>query len=183
MPSKAPSVVADYGFDYTAELAGDAIAASEWSGDDELTLTSDTFDDTSTTVWVGGGAEGQTLTATNEITTAAGREFSRTLTFFIRQAVDEDEDYLAIAADMVARYSAAPDPLTSDYLARAARAERLIANYLTQTQGFISGAALTGTGSVSFSENGMKNVKAIVAQAMGDYASIGRIRSVPTERS
>jgi len=90
------------------------------------------------------------------------------------------EDYLAIASDMVQKYAPTPDPLPDPdtYSPRAARAERLVLNYLSQTQGFIEGASLTGTGSVSFSENGMKNVKAIVRETMGSYYAAGGSYSI-----
>lgn len=64
--------------------------------------------------------------------------------------------------------------LPSGYAAKAARAERLVMNYLTQTSGaVVSGKALSGVGSKSFSSTAMKDMRRIVAEAMGDYYTAG----------
>lgn len=110
MPVKEPNSKRDYGFDYSGELGTDAIATSTWTADAGLTLTAATFDAKTTTVWIEGGASGQTLTATNRITTLAGRSYERVLTLLIRAAVDEDDDYRVIAADIVRQLAPAPRP-------------------------------------------------------------------------
>ena len=69
--TKDPQAKLDYGFDWTDWLAGDTIAASTWvSAPAGLTLTSPTFSNTHTTVWIAGGAVGVSYTVTNHITTA-----------------------------------------------------------------------------------------------------------------
>lgn len=85
--SKDPDAVLDYGIDWSAWLAADedTITASEWTVPDGLTKESDTFDDTSTTVWFSGGDLGEKYTVVNRITTDQGRIEDKTLTFTIRQ--------------------------------------------------------------------------------------------------
>jgi hypothetical protein len=77
-----PNDVADFTLDWTSELAGDLITASEWL-EIEAGITTDsrpdTFTSTSTTIWVGGGTMGQTYSLTNRITTAGGRIFDQTV--------------------------------------------------------------------------------------------------------
>jgi hypothetical protein len=175
MPLKAPEVKDSYGYDYTNELAGEIIAASSWTADAGLTLSDETFDDTSTTVWIEGGEVGQTLTATNDVTTApSGRELSHVITLLIRRIVNTEDDYPIIAADEVARLAPPPDPLTEDYAARAARAERLLVNYLTQTSGgVVSAKSLSGVGSKTFSPAAASIVRSIVRGAMGSHYTGG----------
>ncbi len=82
------------------------------------------------------------------------------------------EDYLAVASDIVQRLAPAPAelPLPEDYASRAARAERLIYNWLVSTRG----GTLTGkggipgaTGSKSFAAH--ETIKSIVSTTMGRY--------------
>ena len=67
----------DYGFDWSAWLpqlpTPDIIVGSQWILPADLTLTGESFDDTTTTVWISGGLVNQTYTITNRITTNDGR--------------------------------------------------------------------------------------------------------------
>ena len=185
MPVLEPNSKRDYGFDYATELGTDTIATSTWTADTGLTLSAMTNSTTATTAWIEVGAEdGKTLTATNRIVTAAGRTYERVLTLLIRSAVDETDDYRIIAADMIAKYAppptvVAPATVPAEYYARAARAERLLVNYLTQTGGgVVAGKSLSGLGSFSYSAEALKTVRSIISGAMGGYYTAGRLRSV-----
>ena len=177
MPVKEPNTRRDYGFDYSLELGADTITASTWSGDTGLTFTGATFNANSTSVYIEGGAEGQTLTATNRVTTAAGRTYERVLTLVIRAAVDPADDYLLAASDLVRRFAPPPtDPtLLSDYNQRAARAERMVAGYLKATQGFKTNTS-KGVDTLRKSESygDLSVIKKMVAETMGSYAKTGR---------
>lgn len=91
-----PDAVLDYGADWSAWLAevDDTITASTWTistiADDEAPLVNDaekgdTFDDTTTTIWVKGGTVGEIYKLINHITTAAGRQDDRTLTVEVEE--------------------------------------------------------------------------------------------------
>jgi hypothetical protein len=86
MLSKDPDAFLDYGVNWTAWLAeGETIAASEWEIEDGVTGSSESFTDTTTTVWVADGTVGTVYTLTNRITTSEGRIDDRSLRIQIRQ--------------------------------------------------------------------------------------------------
>ena len=79
-PSKDPSAILDYGFDWVDWLDGDTISTSSWSVSPVgLTASPNTKTSTTTTVWLSGGAVGSTYQVTNTIVTAVGRTDQRTL--------------------------------------------------------------------------------------------------------
>lgn len=84
---KDPDASKDYGWDWgTDYLQGDTIADSEWFADSaDLTLQDDTFDDTTTTVWIAEGILGATYLVTNRITTDGGRIDDRSFRIKINQ--------------------------------------------------------------------------------------------------
>jgi hypothetical protein len=82
---KDPDAVLDYGWDWSAWLNGDTITASSWTVEAGITADSDTFDATTTTIWLSGGTVGTSYALVNHITTAAGREDDRTLTVTLRE--------------------------------------------------------------------------------------------------
>lgn len=85
---KDPDAVMDFSIDWSNWLlAGDEITASEWFVDAGLTKQADTNDETSTTVWLAGGTEGVNYTATNRITTAAGRVDDRVVEIRCRERI------------------------------------------------------------------------------------------------
>jgi hypothetical protein len=84
--TKDPNAVLDYAIDWSKLLAEDQIAESRWSvSDPALEATDDTSTATQATVWLSGGAVGQSYTVTNKITTQAGRIDERS---FIVQVQD-----------------------------------------------------------------------------------------------
>lgn len=80
--AKDPDAVLDYSVDWARWLSGDEIATSEWIVGSGLTKASETNSPTKTTVWISGGAAGQSYSVTNRITTTGGRTEDRS--FMIR---------------------------------------------------------------------------------------------------
>lgn len=81
---KDPEALLDYAVDWGAEyLAGDALAESSWSvSPDEpgaAAIAGSSFDLLIATVQVGGGEPGKIYRVTNHVTTASGREDSRSI--------------------------------------------------------------------------------------------------------
>lgn len=81
---KDPEAVLDYSIDWGAEyLAGDALADSLWSvGPNEpggAAIAGSQFDLLVSTVQVAGGVPGKIYRVTNHVTTASGREDSRSI--------------------------------------------------------------------------------------------------------
>lgn len=80
----------DYGIDWGTNAldASEVIQTSAWaevSGDGELVVDSNSYDGTSTTVWVSGGTDGVTYVLRNTITTDDGvDERTRARTISIR---------------------------------------------------------------------------------------------------
>ncbi len=81
---KDPNAVLEYGVDWSKWLGDDTITNATWdvTGAD---VDSESFDDTTTTVWLSGGITGAPIKATNHIVTAGGREDDRTLTISVRE--------------------------------------------------------------------------------------------------
>lgn len=78
--SKTPEGILDYGWDWTDWLEeGDTIVTSEWEADSGLTVDSDEFTTTLTTVFISGGSNHKTYSITNTITTDGGRTTSRSI--------------------------------------------------------------------------------------------------------
>jgi hypothetical protein len=87
---KDPAASLDYVVDWGAEyLDGDAIAASSWSvSPDEpggASIAGSSFDLLVSTVQVAGGLPGKIYQITNHVTTASGREDSRSITLRVEK--------------------------------------------------------------------------------------------------
>lgn len=81
---KDPEAVIDYAVDWgTDYLSGDALLDSSWSVSPNepggATITGSQFDLLTTTVQVAGGVTGKIYRVTNHVTTASGREDSRSI--------------------------------------------------------------------------------------------------------
>lgn len=78
---KDPDEVLDYQIDWSGRLdEADTIATSTWTVPDGLTEGApDSFDDTTTTVWLTGGTLGTTYDLLNRVTTAGGRTMDQTM--------------------------------------------------------------------------------------------------------
>ena len=79
--TKDPDAVLDYSVDWFLWLAGDQISSSEWILEAGATIQkiTDTFTNSRTVVWLGGGDKGITYLATNRIVTVGGRTDDRTI--------------------------------------------------------------------------------------------------------
>ena len=83
---KDPNAVLDYSIEWSKWLAGDQIQTSTWSVSDPVIQVVDSSNTaTRTTVWLSGGAAGQSYTVTNRITTSGGRTDDRS---FVLQVQD-----------------------------------------------------------------------------------------------
>lgn len=83
-PDKDPNEVLDYLVDWTARLNGDTITSSTWLVPVDITKDSDSFTDTTTTIWLSAGTIG-TLTLTNRVTTAGGRTMDQSITLTVAE--------------------------------------------------------------------------------------------------
>lgn len=76
--TKDPDAVLDYRIDWSAWLGEDTITGSSWVTDSgDITIDSNTYTDTDTTVWLSGGEAQVGYRITNSIETAAGRKNDR----------------------------------------------------------------------------------------------------------
>ena len=82
---KDPGAKLDWNFDWEAWLEeGETITASVFSVSSGLTLVSNTFTSSNSTVWLQGGRSGQVYKVTNTITTSLGRIDERSVTIRVR---------------------------------------------------------------------------------------------------
>jgi hypothetical protein len=84
---KDPEATLDYTFDWSPWLGNDTITSSSWAiNKSGLTIVpaSESFDDTTTTLFLTGGAEGEDYKVTNTITTNASRTDERTVEINVR---------------------------------------------------------------------------------------------------
>jgi hypothetical protein len=81
-PEKDPLEILDYQIDWTARLGpGDSVVSSSWTiGPDAMLVPgSSSRTETSTTIWLSGGALGTTYQVMNSVTTAGGRTMDQTV--------------------------------------------------------------------------------------------------------
>ena len=91
---KDPQAILDYGFDWSDWLAdGETIIESTWvidpaesDGLEKDTIKGDSFEATGgTTIWLGGGTDGEDYTVTNHVKTSDDREDDRSHKIKVRQ--------------------------------------------------------------------------------------------------
>jgi hypothetical protein len=83
--NKDPQSVLDYQVDWSDWLDTDEISTSTWSAPAGITIDSETETDTTATVWLSGGTDGERYEVTNEITTDGGRTDNRTILIVCKQ--------------------------------------------------------------------------------------------------
>jgi hypothetical protein len=83
-PAKDPDEVLDYRLDWSARLAGDTIFSSSWIVPAGITKNSDTFDNSSTTIWLAAGTTDETYTFVNRVVTAGGRRMDQSVKIKIK---------------------------------------------------------------------------------------------------
>jgi len=82
---KDPAATLDYTIDWSLYLGADTIQTSTWTVSTGLTKVTDTKTNTTTTVWLSGGAAGVDYLVTNRITTVGGRIDERSITIRVRE--------------------------------------------------------------------------------------------------
>lgn len=85
---KDPDEVLDYVINYAAQLTqdgSDTISTSTWTVATGLTEDSESETTTAVTIWLSGGTVGTSYDCENEIVTAGGRTYNRTITILIRE--------------------------------------------------------------------------------------------------
>jgi hypothetical protein len=84
-PSKDPDELLDYEIDWSARLVTDTIVASVFTiPTGTVVNVSQSLSATTTTIWLSGGADGETCEVLNQITTAGGRIMDQTVRLRIR---------------------------------------------------------------------------------------------------
>jgi hypothetical protein len=79
-PNKDPDEILDYILDWTDRLGDDSISTSAWPDPpDGITIDSDSFDLTSTLIWLSGGVADEQYLFTNRIETAGGRTMDQSV--------------------------------------------------------------------------------------------------------
>lgn len=81
LPNKDPDEVKDYGLDWAPALGSDTITSSAWvvASAAGMTVDSDSHTANSATIWLSGGADGETGVFTNRVETAGGRTLEETI--------------------------------------------------------------------------------------------------------
>ena len=83
---KDPDAILDYTFDWGPWLGSDTISTSTWIVESPLAIVpaSESFTDTTTTVFISGGDLGEGYTLLNRITTTGSRTDDRTVEIKVR---------------------------------------------------------------------------------------------------
>jgi len=84
---KDPDAILDYTIDWGPNWLsdGETISTSTWIVPANITEDSDSNDDTTATIWLSGGVEGESYDITNRITTSAGRQDDRSFQLIMCQ--------------------------------------------------------------------------------------------------
>ncbi len=77
-PDKDPDAVLDYSIDWGEWLGTDQIATSTWTVSPGIVASRESKTETTATIWLSGGTEGETYTVHNRITTTGGRTNDQT---------------------------------------------------------------------------------------------------------
>ena len=81
---KDPGDILDYYVNWQAQLGGDTLSTSTWTGPAGVTLSNPGIVGDVTRIWVAGGTAGALVTLTNHVTTVGGRAAEETLWLVIR---------------------------------------------------------------------------------------------------
>lgn len=87
---KSPGAVVDYKINWDIILNKsnpvDTITGSSWTTDGTVTIDSDSFSDTQSTVWVSGGTLEDFCKLVNTVTTTGGRTYVASIQLSIQEA-------------------------------------------------------------------------------------------------
>jgi hypothetical protein len=82
---KDPNEVLDYEIDWSARLkSGDTISAASWITPAGITVDSNSFTDTTVTVWLSGGTLNDVYTITSRVVTSGGRTMDQSVQLKIK---------------------------------------------------------------------------------------------------
>lgn len=80
-----PSATLDYPLDWSTHFPSDPLTGSNWlASPSGIVVESDSFDNTSSTVWLSGGTLDVRYALTNRVTTQGGREDEHTIYVLIK---------------------------------------------------------------------------------------------------
>lgn len=85
-PAKDPADVLDYSIDWSQRLTGgDTISGSTWTVPVTVTIVSNTYTNSVSTVWLAGGVvAANAIAVKNQITTAGGRTMDQSVYLLIQ---------------------------------------------------------------------------------------------------
>lgn len=89
-PNKDPDEVLDYQINWTKRVQSsrtpdDVIVGSTWIVPTGITKQSDSFTDTTTTIWLTGGDDGESYEFVNRIVTTEGRTMDESVTIKVKE--------------------------------------------------------------------------------------------------
>jgi hypothetical protein len=84
MPAKDPRAILDYEVDLSAELGQDSIDTISWSLDPGIIKYNESHTNTTATIWLNGGTDGEQYKVTLFWTTVAGRQDDRSFMVPVR---------------------------------------------------------------------------------------------------
>lgn len=85
---KTPSDVLDYMVDWSTWLGTDTISTSSWTVPAAMSVSLSSHTTTTTTVFLSGGADGNTYLISNTINTTGGRTVTRSFQVSITTTID-----------------------------------------------------------------------------------------------
>lgn len=85
---KTPSDVLDYMVDWSTWLGADTISTSSWTVPAAMSVSLSSHTTTTTTVFLSGGADGNTYLISNTINTTGGRTVTRSFQVSITTTID-----------------------------------------------------------------------------------------------
>jgi hypothetical protein len=94
--------------------------------------------------------------------------------YFDPASDDTADRYLNTASDLIDKWAPEPNPMTADYPDKRERAEGLLYDYLSGTQGASISSVSASVGSLSFTD--IDKLKSIVSQTMGSYYVASKLR-------
>lgn len=83
VPNKDPDEILDYQIDWSERLGTDTITTSIWILPVGITENSNSFTDTTATIWLSGGTDGARYDLVNRVTSSGGRTLEQTISLLV----------------------------------------------------------------------------------------------------
>lgn len=83
VPNKDPDEILDYQIDWSERLGTDIITTSIWILPGGITENSNSFTDTTATIWLSGGTDGARYDLVNRVTSSGGRTLEQTISLLV----------------------------------------------------------------------------------------------------